>query len=116
MGRIFISRTTKDLRSLGVAREEAKAKGFVERSGMVAVGALPASAFDPGNLGSILDFSAAEKQVVTGWSSPEGWGHDGNRPPTARGRFLIKVGNRPGIPLQTRLATPELPLPYTNRR
>src|SRR5699024_2050339 len=116
VGQVFISHTTKDLRSLADASEIAKAKGFVERSGMVIVGALPSSEFEPENLGSILDFSDAERQMVTSWVSPEGWGQDGNHAPPGRGKFLIKVGNRPGIPFAARLTRAEASLRNTNHR
>lgn len=116
VGQIFISHTTKDLRSLSDRAEIEKAKGFVERSGMVVVGALPDSEFAPENLGSILDFSDAERQLVTSWVSPEGWGGNGSQAPPGRGKFLIKVGNRPGIPFVARLTRAEASLRNTNHR
>ena len=36
--------------------------------------------------------------------------------PPGRGRFLIKVGGRPGIPIRVELTTSELAVNDTNRR
>jgi len=69
-------------------------------------------------LSSVVGFSGPEAALVTQWSSPPSWDPDpaaGASPP-GRGKFLIKVGGRPGIPVLVLLTPRELALNNTNQR
>lgn len=113
---LFISHTMKDLESLPTETDRVKARGFVERAGAVLLGGLPASEMPL--LDPVIGLSQVEKDMVTSWDSPEGWdaqaGHLGAKPGT--GKFLIKVGGRPGIPLQVKLTAKENAIGDTNKR
>jgi hypothetical protein len=116
VGQIMITHTMRDLRSLRSEEDRKKAEGFVERSGMVIMGGLPS--VEMPQLTEVVNLSQRERDLVSGWSTPGAWdekrGEDS--PPPGRGNFLIKVGGKPGIPLNVRLTDSEKAINDTNRR
>jgi hypothetical protein len=105
--------TMSDL-ELPSAAETAKARGFVERAGMVICGGLPKR--EMALLTEVVSMSEAEIKTVTGWQDPPNWDQTGtDAPPPGRGNFLIKVGGRPGIPFHVALTQAELSLNDTNK-
>ena len=92
-----------------------RARGFVERSGMVICGGLPAAEMPM--LNSAVALSRAEQHLLTSWQDPPAWdpGLGADADPPGRGRFLVKVGGRPGIPVQVALTSVERELNDTNR-
>ncbi|MFK3978843.1 ATP/GTP-binding protein [Micromonospora sp. NPDC050397] len=110
-----ITHTLKDAEALGNESDKAKARGFVERAGMVVCAGLPRAEME--ELGRVVGLSRREIDLVSSWSSPPGWAHGGeNEAPPGRGRFLIKVGGRPGIPIQVAITETERHLHDTNTR
>ncbi|WBB55267.1 ATP/GTP-binding protein [Verrucosispora sp. WMMD573] len=110
-----ITHTLKDAEALGSEADKAKARGFVERAGMVACAGLPRAEME--DLGRVVGLSRREIELVSSWSSPPGWAQDGgNEEPPGRGRFLIKVGGRPGIPIRVAITDAERHLHDTNTR
>ncbi|MFH8470889.1 ATP/GTP-binding protein [Streptomyces sp. NPDC017991] len=115
LGDAKITHTLKDAESLGSDADKAKARGFVERAGMVVCAGLPRQEME--ELGKIVGLSRQEIALVSSWSSPPGWGVHGDRDdPPGRGRFLIKVGGRPGIPIRVAITDTERLLHDTNKR
>ncbi|MGW8949458.1 ATP/GTP-binding protein [Streptomyces sp. NPDC055709] len=115
LGHAMITHTLKDVEALHRDADRAKARGFVERAGMVACAGLPANELY--DLEGIVGLSRQEIDLVSSWSSPPGWESAGQRgEPPGRGRFLIKVGGRPGIPLQVTLTETERRLHRTDGR
>ena len=92
-----------------------KAKGFVERSGMVICGGLPSAEMP--QLTSAIPLSTAEQNLLIGWQDPPAWDPVAGREtaPPGQGRFLLKVGGRPGIPIKVDLTPTELAINDTNR-
>lgn len=122
VGMAMITHTLQDLEALAAKEDVAKARGFIERSGIVITGGLPRREIrgtgtgDSGGLSSVLHFTEAEEDLVAGWSTPPTWTSAGGATsPPGRGKFLIKVGERPGIPVQTQLTREELRVGDTNR-
>ncbi|WP_432838991.1 ATP/GTP-binding protein [Dactylosporangium sp. CA-092794] len=110
-----ITHTLKDAEALGSEADKAKARGFVERAGMVACAGLPKAEME--DLGKVVGLSRREIELVSSWSSPPGWAQHGeNEEPPGRGRFLIKVGGRPGIPIKVTITDTERHLHDTNTR
>jgi hypothetical protein len=106
VGQIMISHTMSDLLALAAEEERMKARGFVERSGMVICGGLPASEMPL--LTSAIPLSRQEQQKLISWQDPPAWDSRGlDVEPPGRGKFLIKVGGRPGIPVQIGLTSIE---------
>ncbi|WP_233255592.1 type IV secretory system conjugative DNA transfer family protein [Naasia lichenicola] len=114
VGLAMISHTMSDL--LALAEEDRmKAKGFVERAGMVVAGGLPAAEMPM--LTSAVALSRAEQELLASWQDPPAWDPVAGREtePPGRGKFLIKVGGHPGIPVKVELVQRELAVNDTNK-
>lgn len=106
VGQIMISHTMSDLLALPAEEDRMKARGFVERSGMVICGGLPAAEMPL--LTSAIPLSREEQQKLITWQDPPAWDSRGfDVEPPGRGKFLIKVGGRPGIPVLVGLTSLE---------
>lgn len=115
LGDAKITHTLKDAEALGSDADRAKARGFVERAGMVVCAGLPRAEMQ--DLSNVVGLSEREIDLVSSWSSPPGWaGTGGNEEPPGRGRFLIKVGGRPGVPIRVAITNTERDLHDTNNR
>jgi hypothetical protein len=116
VGQVMISHTMSDLEALADPADRLKARGFVERSGMVICGGLPAAEMP--NLTKVVPFSHAEQQMLISWQDPPAWDPIAGTEtaPPGRGNFLIKVGGRPGIPVHVALTHTEVALNDTNKR
>lgn len=100
---------------LACQEDRMKARGFVEDSGMVICGGLP-SAETP-QLTAAVRFSQAEQDLLIGRQDPPRVGPD-DRPRSrapGRGKFVVKVGGRPGIPVDVQLTATELSINDTNK-
>ena len=104
VGQAMITHSMADLRALREPEDRDKAQGFIERAGLLVCGGLPAQEVD--ELSTIVSSSRAERRQVTSWSTPPGWDAAG-RPPGV-GKFLLKSGQRPGIPVNVDLTCAEL--------
>jgi hypothetical protein len=115
VGLAMISHTMSDLMSLASEEDRMKARGFVERSGMVICGGLPSAEMPL--LTSAVAMSQAEQDTLTSWQDPPAWDPVSGREaePPGRGRFLIKVGGRPGIPVRVELTDVEKTVNDTNK-
>ena len=116
VGMAMISHTMADLMALPDEHDRMKARGFVERAGMVLCGGLPQSEMP--RLNEAVLMSHAEENMLVGWSAPPSWDPQSGREaaPPGRGKFLVKVGGRPGIPFQVALTDIELAINDTNKR
>ncbi|RCV49112.1 ATP/GTP-binding protein [Marinitenerispora sediminis] len=115
VGMAMISHTMSDLMSLANEEDRMKAKGFVERSGMVICGGLPSAEMPM--LQTAVPFSRAEQEMLIGWQDPPAWDPSTNKEaePPGRGKFLVKVGGRPGIPVNVLLTSVETAINDTNK-
>jgi len=117
VGMAMISHTMSDLVSLSSEEDRMKARGFVERSGMVICGGLPKAEMPM--LRSAVGFSQAEEDMLVSWQDPPAWDSETGTEadPPGRENFLVKVGGRPGIPVHVGLTSIErdLGLNDTNR-
>lgn len=116
VGTVMISHTMADLTALPDVADRQKARGFVERSGMVIAGGLPHAEMGP--LSSAVALTAAEQDMLVSWSSPPSWDsrHARQADPPGRGKFLLKVGGKPGIPIHVDLTSVEHAVNDTNKR
>lgn len=108
MGELFISHSMGDLDQLVTADARAKARGFVERVGMIGCFGLPQVEFS--RLADVVEFSGVERREVVSWSAPAALDTATGRmaAPPGRGRVLLKMGNRPGVPVLVKLTGTEL--------
>ena len=115
VGLAMISHTMSDLLALPTEEERMKARGFVERAGMVVAGGLPSA--EMSMLTSAIPLSKAEQDLLISWQDPPAWDSSTGREaePPGRGKFLVKVGGHPGTPLKVQLMRMELEVNDTNR-
>jgi hypothetical protein len=116
LGQAMITHTMADLLALPDEADRMKAKGFAERAGMVICGGLPQAEMGP--LGEVARMSTAEQRMIVDWSTPPSWDPAANRDgdPPGRGKFLVKVGGRPGIPFHVELTDVERDVNDTTKR
>lgn len=116
VGTAYCTHTMKDLASLATEEDRAKARGFVERAGMLMFGGLPPAEMPL--LREVVHISNHEEQLLTSWSDPAPLDPLTGKvaAPPGRGRFLIKVGTRPGIPLHVDVVAAEAAANDTNKR
>ncbi|MEV4991614.1 ATP/GTP-binding protein [Pseudarthrobacter sp. LMD1-1-1.1] len=117
VGQAMITHTMSDLEALPTESERMKARGFVERSGMVVCGALPGAEME--KLNKAVTLSRAEQARLISWADPGSWTDTGGSRKRVRpglGKFLFKVGGRPGIPVALKLTSVEKRLHDTNKR
>lgn len=115
-GQVMITHTMADLLSLSDRADRLKAKGFAERAGMVICGGLPQAEMPMVN--EVVRMSSIEERMIIDWSTPPSWNPELKRDsePPGRGRFLVKVGGRPGIPFKVELTSVERDVNDTNKR
>ncbi|MEZ2390621.1 ATP/GTP-binding protein [bacterium RCC_150] len=117
VGQAMITHTMSDLEALPTESERMKARGFVERSGMVVCGALPGAEME--KLNKAVTLSRAEQARLISWADPGSWTDVGGSRKRVRpglGKFLFKVGGRPGVPVALKLTSVEESLHDTNKR
>lgn len=93
---IMVTHTLADLEALASEADRAKARGLVERCGVTILSALPYAELDKVN--RVVPLTTAERQLVAGWAAPASWAAQVAHP--GRGKYLIKTGERLGIPVQ----------------
>jgi hypothetical protein len=100
---MMMTHSLDDLNALPTAAERAKARGFIDRCAITILAGLPMRELD--EVSRVVPLSDAEKQLVASWSSPESW-QPGARHP-GRGKYLIKTGQRVGIPVELEFVADE---------
>ena len=98
-----ITHSLDDLEALPTEADRAKARGMAARAGTLLLGGMP-----PGELESlrrVATFTDAESALVTSWAAPPAW-HP-NRVHPGRGKYLIKTGQRLGLPVALHLTASE---------
>ena len=103
MSSIMITHSLADLDALSTEEDRAKARGFIERSAITVMGGLPPR--ELARIQEITPLTGPEQELVTSWSAPDSW-QPGTRHP-GRGKYLIKTGERLGIPVELSLVGAE---------
>jgi hypothetical protein len=103
MGTIMITHSLADLDALATEADRAKARGFAERCAITVMGGLPPR--ELARIHEITPLTSPEQELVASWSAPESW-QPGARHP-GRGKYLIKTGERLGIPVELSLVGAE---------
>ena len=106
MATIMVTHGLADLDALPTAEDIAKAHGFMERCAIKIFGAVPHSELD--RICQVVRLTGPERDLVAGWAAPEGYATSGVHP--GRGKYLIKNGERVGLPVSLHLMPDELRL------
>jgi hypothetical protein len=96
---LMTTHSLDDLAALPTPADRAKARGFIDRCAITILAGLPHRELD--HISQTVPLSDAEKQLVSSWSSPETWLPGAHHP--SRGKYLIKTGQRTGIPIDMTL-------------
>jgi hypothetical protein len=100
---MMMTHSLDDLNALPTDSDRAKARGFIDRCAITVLAGLPMRELD--EVARIVPLSGQEKLMVASWSSPETW-QPGARHP-GRGKYLIKTGQRVGIPVELEFVADE---------
>ena len=103
MAHIMITHSLADLDALATPQDRAKARGFMDRSAITVLAGLPPR--ELARVGEITPLTGPERALVASWSAPESYLPGARHP--GRGKYLIKTGERLGIPVQLSLVGPE---------
>lgn len=113
LGQAMATHTMDDL-DLGDPAQTKKAWGFVSRSALVYLGGLAKG--EKGNLETVFDLTDKEMEMLTDWAAESEvdpvTGRPADRP--GQGKFLLKVGKKPGTPFRVDLTDVELDVNNTN--
>ena len=107
---MMMTHSLDDLNALPTEADRAKARGFIDRCAITVLAGLPLRELD--EVARVVPLSDAEKSIVASWSSPETW-QPGARHP-GRGKYLIKTGQRVGIPVELEYVADEAVLYNTD--
>lgn len=92
---VMVTHSLADLDALPTEEDRAKAQGFIERSAIKVLAGLPPRELD--RVGHVVRLGVAERELVSSWAAPEAWLPGAMHP--GRGKYLIKTGDRPGLPV-----------------
>lgn len=114
LGQAMATHTMADL-DMGDEKMTKRAWGFVERSSLVYLGGLAVG--EMGNLRTVFQLSDKETSLITDWASEAEVDPTTGKTasPPGRGKFLLKIGKRPGTPLRVELTAVERDVNDTNR-
>lgn len=106
VGQIMITHTFADLMCLDTTGASQKARGFVERSKIKVLGALTRTEVQRYLRGeSGLPVSRREEDLLADWSTPTNFAAGASL--KGVGKFLVKLGGLPGIPVSLQLCETE---------
>lgn len=105
---VYLTHSMDDLEALPRAEDRAKARGIASRCAIHVYGGLPATEMDS----LAVNLSSREADMLASWQSAGTW-VPGHRHP-GRGLYLIKAGERAGLPVRMHLNRAELELYNTD--
>ena len=100
---IQVTHSLDDLDALPTATDRAKARGMAARNAILILGGMAPQDID--RLAGIVALTDPERELVASWAAPPTW-HPGHTHP-GRGRYLIKSGQRIGLPVALLLTPTE---------
>ncbi len=98
-----VTHSLDDLEALPSEADRAKARGLASRNGVLLLGGMAERELD--GLRRITSLSQGEAALITSWAASPTW-HAGHRHP-GRGKYLIKSGQRIGLPVALTLTATE---------
>lgn len=101
-----VTHSLDDLEALATSSDRAKARGMVARNATVVLGGMAEQELDA--LRRVTPLSEGEAALVTSWAAAPTWVGGALHP--GRGKYLIKSGERIGLPVSLRLTPGELAL------
>lgn len=106
-----VTHSLDDLEALPTEADRAKARGMAARNAILLLGGMAEKELD--GLRRITPLTDNEAALLTAWAAPPTW-HTGHTHP-GRGKYLIKSGERLGLPVALQLTPTEARLYDTDR-
>lgn len=103
---IRVTHSFDDLRALRSPEDQAKARGLASRSAILILGGMADS--ELADVSTVTPMSNAEFSLVRSWGAPPTWVPGSQHP--GRGKYLIKSGDRMGLPVSLSLVPSEMQL------
>ncbi|MEH0971569.1 hypothetical protein V6U77_10585 [Micromonospora sp. CPCC 205546] len=103
MASVMVTHSLADLDALPTEEDRAKAQGFIERSAIKILAGLPPR--ELARVNEVIRLSGPERDLVSSWAAPEAWFAGSVHP--GRGKYLVKTGERPGLPVALSLVGEE---------
>ena len=100
---VQVTHSLDDLEALPTEADRAKARGLAARNGIMVLGGMADQELD--GIGRITPLTEQEAAMVRSWAAPPTW-VTGTRHP-GRGKYLIKSGERVGLPVALSLVETE---------
>ncbi|MEV0012710.1 ATP-binding protein [Streptomyces sp. NPDC047973] len=103
---LFITHSLRDPESLPTPQDRAKALGMIDRCDSMILGALSVGELE--RVSAQRPLTDAEIALIASWSSSSGTGLDGTRQVhPGRGKYMLRLGTRPGTPVRLQLTDVE---------
>lgn len=99
----YLTHSMDDLEALGSEEDRAKARGIAARCGIHVYGGLSGRDLDAVN--RVVSLSDPERGMIASWQAAPTW-MPGQKHP-GRGRYMIKSGDRKGLPVEMVLSSAE---------
>ena len=106
-----VTHSLDDLEALPTEADRAKARGMASRAGIMVLGGMADKELD--GIRRITPMTSQETAMVRSWAAPPTWIAGSAHP--GRGRYLLKSGERMGLPVQLNLVAAERDLYDTDR-
>ena len=100
---LMLTHSLDDLAAVGTDADRAKARGFLDRCAITALTAM--SERELTEISQLRHLTSREIATVQSWSSATSWQPGGHH--YARGKYLLKAGDRTGIPVEMTLVGDE---------
>ncbi|MFF3264989.1 ATP-binding protein [Streptomyces sp. NPDC002932] len=112
---IYITHSLLDAESLSTEEDRAKARGLMDRCDTWVIGASSAEELE--RVTGKRELTEQERLMIASWSSATSTGLDtGDAVHPGRGKYMIKVGTRPGIAAASELTVTEARLYHTDHK
>jgi len=106
-----VTHSLDDLEALPTEADRAKARGMASRNGVMVLGGMADKELD--GIRRITPLTAQERGLVRSWAAPPTWVSGSAHP--GRGKYLIKSGERMGLPVAMSLVPTERQLYDTDQ-
>jgi hypothetical protein len=106
-----VTHSLDDLQALPTEADRAKARGMAARNGVMVLGGMADQELDA--IRHITPLTEGEAAMVRSWAAPPGWNRGTIHP--GRGKYLIKCGERIGLPVEMTLVPTERQLYDTDQ-
>ncbi|MEU0237610.1 hypothetical protein ABZ234_07960 [Nocardiopsis sp. NPDC006198] len=103
MASVMVTHSLADLEALPTEEDRAKARGLIDRSAVTVMAGLPPR--ELARVHEIMAMTPRERAMITSWAAPDSWQPDARHP--GRGKIMIKVQGRQGLPVDVTLTSAE---------